>query len=101
MKWGIVRACVCVCVYVRLFRLWNPLLEVWELSTFVIGVWVWALDFRYLTSEGLLGVRRGKKEPNLGSGSMDLARVNAVLRGKAETGRFCIVMSQTCAFSLW
>jgi hypothetical protein len=32
---------------------------------------------------------------------MDLARVNAVLRGKVETGRFCIVVSRTCAFSLW
>lgn len=68
----------------------------------MIGVWV--LDFRYLASEraseGLLGVRRGKRESNLGSGLMDLARVNAVLRGKAETGRFCIVVSRTCAFSL-
>lgn len=33
-------------------------------------------------SEGPLGVRRGKKKSNLGSGSMDLARVHAVLRGK-------------------
>ena len=32
VKWGIVRACVRVCVCdMRLFRLWIPLLEVWEL----------------------------------------------------------------------
>ena len=74
MKWGIVRACVCVCVRVCVcasFSIVDSAFGSVGIEYFCdrglgLGIGLPLSDER--ASEGLLGVRRGKKEPNLGSG---------------------------------